>query len=240
MILMSDRCAEEGQDAVALAPVHGTLVAVDCLNHAVEHRSEELLCSLGVAVKKDLHRVLDIGEQNGDLFALALDAGPCAQDLIGQVLRGIAPGRDKAGIVPNRLYGMATFGTELGGCWHRASTALASSRQRSSTLIAELCVNSVLVRAAWTFHCEPSRAEYAISVALRTIGNKPNVPVRDHHGLTHRGNSLSDHLVGDLVLDVGALRPIAGISGTTQKHCYRLPRVIAFIVPGPNPCEVRA
>src|SRR5215216_2469693 len=162
MILMGDRRAEEGQDAVAHDPVNGTLVAVNCLNHAVEHRIEELLCSFRVAVRKDLHRVLDIGEQYGDLFALTLDGGPCAQDLIGQVLRSVTPGRDKAAIVPKRLYRMATFGTELGGCWQRASTAAASSRQRSCTLIAELRVNSVLVFAAWTFHSEqvPSRTGY--------------------------------------------------------------------------------
>jgi len=101
MILASDRRAEEGQDAVAHDPVHGTLVAVNRFNHAVEHRIEELLCGLRVAVRKDLHRVFDISEQDSDLFALALDGGPCAQDLVGQVLGSETTGRDKAAIVAN-------------------------------------------------------------------------------------------------------------------------------------------
>src|SRR6185369_17312839 len=135
MILASDRRAKEGQDAVAHDPVHGTLVAVNRFNHAVEHRIEELLCGLRVAVRKDLHRVFDISEQDSDLFALALDGGPCAQDLVGQVLGSETTGRDKAAIVANGLCRMTTFGTELGACWQHVSTVAASSRQRSCTLI---------------------------------------------------------------------------------------------------------
>ena len=51
MILVGDRRAEERHDAVAHNPVHGPLVAVDCLDHAFEHRVEELLRILGVAVR---------------------------------------------------------------------------------------------------------------------------------------------------------------------------------------------
>ena len=81
MILVSDRRAEEGHNPVAHDPVHGALVAVDCLDHAFEHRVEDLLRGLGVAVSKELHRTLDIGEQNGDLFALALGAARAARIL---------------------------------------------------------------------------------------------------------------------------------------------------------------
>ena len=73
MILMGDRRAEERHDPVAHNPVHGALVAVDRLDHAFEHRVEELLRILGVAVSKQLHRTLDVGEQHGDLLALTLE-----------------------------------------------------------------------------------------------------------------------------------------------------------------------
>jgi hypothetical protein len=53
MILDSKRCAKEGHNPVVHNPVHGALVAVHGLDHAVEHRvKEELLRSLGVAVGK--------------------------------------------------------------------------------------------------------------------------------------------------------------------------------------------
>jgi len=55
MILMGDRGAEEGHNSVAHNPVHGAFVVVDRLNHAFEHRVEELLRGLGVALSKQLH-----------------------------------------------------------------------------------------------------------------------------------------------------------------------------------------
>ncbi len=55
MILVGDRRAEEGHNPIAHNPVHGALVAVNCLNHTLEDRVEELLRVLGVAVSKQLH-----------------------------------------------------------------------------------------------------------------------------------------------------------------------------------------
>ena len=73
MILVGDRGAEQGHDSIAHNPVHGALVAVDRLNHAFEHGVEELLRVLRVAISKQLHRTLDVGEQHGDLLPLALE-----------------------------------------------------------------------------------------------------------------------------------------------------------------------
>ena len=88
MILVGERCTEEGHDPVAHNPVHGALVAVNGLNHAFEHRVEELLCVLWIAVGKQLHRTLDISEQNGDLLPLTLEgclggAGSCSARCFG-------------------------------------------------------------------------------------------------------------------------------------------------------------
>ena len=54
MILVGERRPEQGHNAVAHNPVYGALVTVDCLNHAFEHRVEELLCGLGVAVEQSI------------------------------------------------------------------------------------------------------------------------------------------------------------------------------------------
>jgi hypothetical protein len=45
---------------------------VDGLHHAFEHGIEKLARLLGIAVGEQLHRALEVGEQNGDLLALAL------------------------------------------------------------------------------------------------------------------------------------------------------------------------
>src|SRR6516165_4850883 len=85
---------------------------------------------------------------------VALDADPSARDLAGQVLRRVTPRRGEAGLVHNRLYGIAALGAELRRCWHRASTPGASSRQLGCTLVAELRLDSVFVAAPWTLHWE--------------------------------------------------------------------------------------
>ena len=73
MILVGDWRAEQRHNPVAHNPVHGPLVTLDRLDHAFEHRIEELLRILGVAVSDQIHRALDIGEQHGDQLALTLD-----------------------------------------------------------------------------------------------------------------------------------------------------------------------
>jgi hypothetical protein len=101
MILVGNRRAEEGHNPIAHNPIHGALVAMDCLNHAFEHRVEELLRVLRVAVSKQLHRALDIREQHGDLLPLTLEGCPGGENLIGKMLGCVILGRGKAGIVRN-------------------------------------------------------------------------------------------------------------------------------------------
>jgi len=85
MILMGNRRTEEGHNPIAHNSVHGALVAVDRLNHALEYRVEELLRVLGVAVSKQLHRALNIREQHGDLLPFTLEGCPGGEDLIGKM-----------------------------------------------------------------------------------------------------------------------------------------------------------
>ena len=92
MILVGDRRAEEGHDAVAHDPVDRPFVVVNGLDHPFEHGLEQLLRSLGVAVRKDLHRTLDIREQHGDLLAFTLEAYPGGEDLVGKVQGRVSVG----------------------------------------------------------------------------------------------------------------------------------------------------
>ena len=55
MVLVGERGAEEGHDAVAHGLVDGALVTVDGLHHALEHRIEELTRLLRVAICEQLH-----------------------------------------------------------------------------------------------------------------------------------------------------------------------------------------
>ena len=90
MVLVGERRAEQRHDAVAHDLVHGALVAVHRLHHALEHRIEERARLLGVAVGEQLHRALEVGEEHRDLLALALQRAPRGEDLLGEVLRRVA------------------------------------------------------------------------------------------------------------------------------------------------------
>jgi hypothetical protein len=70
VVLMGERRTKESHDAVAHHLVDGALVAMNCVHHQLQHRIKELSRLFGVAVGKQLHRALQIGEQDCHLFAL--------------------------------------------------------------------------------------------------------------------------------------------------------------------------
>ena len=87
VVLMRDRRAEQRHDAVAKDPVDGTLVTVDAVHHHAERRIQNAPGVLRVGVLDQRERALDVGEQHGDLLALALERCARAQDTLGQVPR---------------------------------------------------------------------------------------------------------------------------------------------------------
>jgi hypothetical protein len=89
VILVGERGTEERHDPVAHHLIDRALVAVDRLHHSLEHRIEELARLLGVAVGEQLHGALEVGEEDRDLLALALQGGLRGQDLLGEVLGGV-------------------------------------------------------------------------------------------------------------------------------------------------------
>jgi hypothetical protein len=97
MVLERERRAEERHDPVAEHLVHGALVGVNRFHHDLEHRIQELSRLLGIAIHQELHRALDVGEDDGDLLALALHRAPEGEDAIGQVTRRVAAARAEAG-----------------------------------------------------------------------------------------------------------------------------------------------
>ena len=91
MVLVSHGRAKEGHDPVAHHLVDGALVAVDGLHHVLDHRIKELPGLLGIAVGQQLHRALQVGEQDCHLLAFALERRFGGEDLLGEVLRSVRP-----------------------------------------------------------------------------------------------------------------------------------------------------
>ena len=56
MVLMSQRRAEQGHDAVAQHLIHRALVVMDRVHHVLDHRVEEPPGLLGILVGQELER----------------------------------------------------------------------------------------------------------------------------------------------------------------------------------------
>ena len=73
MVLVSEGRAEESHDAVAQDLVHGTLVAMDRFHHLLEHAVQDVTGVFGITIGQQFHGALEVGEEHGDLLALALE-----------------------------------------------------------------------------------------------------------------------------------------------------------------------
>jgi hypothetical protein len=90
VVFVSQRGAEERHDAVAHDLVHGTLVAVHRLHHALDHGIEEFTCFLGIAVGQQLHGALQVGEEHRHLLAFPFEGGFGVQNFLSEVSGGVA------------------------------------------------------------------------------------------------------------------------------------------------------
>ena len=154
--------------------------------------SRELLRVLGIAVSKQLHRSLDVGEQHRDLLALALKGRPCGEDLVGQVLGRVTLRRGKAGIVRNscRDGHIREQNFAVGDAWLPQLAQFA--HERSRTLLAELRRNSVLVLALRAFHGNPRRKHRpgcAVTLAPLVDGNNLHTTLGQGNQANLRGPS---------------------------------------------------
>ena len=158
VVLVGERSAEERHDPVAHHLVHGALVAVDGLHHALEHGIEELARLLGIAVGEQLHRALEVGEEDGDLLALALQRRLGREDLLGEVFWRV---RLRAHLLRRRAISLAepraAFATELLAGRTGRTAARTGETQAGSALAAELLGGRVLVTTLRTLHALTSR-----------------------------------------------------------------------------------
>src|SRR5215831_4030812 len=102
---------------------------------------------------------------------------------------------------------MATLGAELGCERYLASTVVTGSGQRSSTLLAELCLSTVLVLALLAFHCRPrrkKRARCTATVTSRMVDASPVTLPPGRFRLATRpnltGSSLTPKTIGIVVV----------------------------------------
>jgi hypothetical protein len=81
VILVRERRAKQRHDPIAHHLVDRALVAVDGLHHPLENGVEDLARLLGITIGEQFHRALEVGEEHGDLLALALQGALRGEDL---------------------------------------------------------------------------------------------------------------------------------------------------------------
>ena len=151
MVLVSERRAEERHDAITHHLVHRALVAVHRFHHPLEHRVQEFAGVLGIAFGQELHRALEVGEQDGHLLSFTLEGGLRADDLLGEVFRGVRGRRGEPGLT-SRGDRPATLGAELGGRRDLGPAAGAPDGERAPAFLAELRVGRTVVLTSGALH----------------------------------------------------------------------------------------
>ncbi len=157
VVLVGERRAEQRHDPIAHHLVDGAFVAVDGFHHPLEHGIEQLARFLGVAISEQLHRALQVGEEHGDLLALALEGGLGGEDLLGEVPGGIAlrnaeSGRGRLGCRTTLGQPVAALLAELHAQLIRRPATRARLLQARTAFLAKDSITGVLVPAPWTGH----------------------------------------------------------------------------------------
>ena len=154
MVFMGERRAEESHDSVAHDLVDGALVAVHGFHHPLQHGIEEPAGLLGIPIGEQLHRALEVGEHDGHGFSLAFLHGLGAEDLLGEVLRGVGRRRPKPrsrsgpGLDPRR----STASAELHAPLIHEAAGRTREGEREPAVAAKAPTLAILSLTAWTLH----------------------------------------------------------------------------------------
>jgi hypothetical protein len=166
VILVGHGCPEQRHNPVAHHLVDGAFVVMDGLHHPLQDRVEDLARLLGITVGEEFHRALQVGEENGDLFALSLQRRFGRQDLLGEVLGRVAVRRSRRRPRTDGN-GMSADVAELGRGREGRPAIRAGPGQRSRAFLAEPRRLQVVVLAPGTLHAALRRPG---PVMVRTVG----------------------------------------------------------------------
>ena len=89
MVFQRERGAKESHDAVAGHLVHRPFKAVNGIHHLEKDGVEKRVRFLRVPARDEFHRSLEIGKQDGDQLALALEGCAAGEDALGEMRRCI-------------------------------------------------------------------------------------------------------------------------------------------------------
>jgi hypothetical protein len=158
VVFVGDGGTEQGHNAIAEDLVDGALEAVHGVHHVVDGGVEELLGGFGIEAADEFGRVLEIGKQHRDLFALPGEDRTGRQDLVSKMGGRIGLGGRHA-----RLWGVgcggqgrATATAELFPRLIRESTRRTGQGQRHPALGTKPASGAILGLAMGALHARAS------------------------------------------------------------------------------------
>jgi hypothetical protein len=89
VVLVGDRSAKQGHNAIAQHLIDGALKAVHCCHHVLEGGIEELLGGFWVEATDELGGVFDIGKEHRYLFAFTSKSNTRGKDFVSEMCRRI-------------------------------------------------------------------------------------------------------------------------------------------------------
>ena len=153
MVFVGDRRTEQRHDPVAGELVDEPFEAPHAFGEDLEEALHDRRELLGVELLGQLHRSFDVGEENGDLLALAFDRTARGQDLFRKMLRRVGPWLTDArrlGAGADRPpAGVAELGRRSQS---RPAAGAAAFAERGSARFTELRALAICVVAAGTLH----------------------------------------------------------------------------------------
>jgi hypothetical protein len=160
VVLVGERGAEEGHDAVTHDLVDGAFVMVDGLHHAFQDGVEQMARLLGIAVGEQLHGALEVGEEDGHLLALAFQRAAGGQNSGREVLRRVRLRRGARGRRRGGAQGLTTFTAEAATLGIARPTGGARDREAGAAVAAEPCRGGIRVLAARAHGLSGARSRY--------------------------------------------------------------------------------
>ena len=158
VVFVGNGGTEQGHNAIAEHLVDGALEAVYGVHHVVDGGIEELLGGFRVEAPDEFRRVLEIGKQHRDLFALPGEGRTGRQDLVGEMGGRIGLGGRHAQLWGGGCgaQGRATATAELFPRLIRKSTRRTGQGQRRPALGTEPASGAILGVAMGALHTRAS------------------------------------------------------------------------------------
>src|SRR5262249_23646688 len=157
VVLVRQRRSEESHDAVTQYLVDGSFIAMHGIHHEMQHRIDDLLRLFGIAVFDQLHRVPDVGKENGDLFPFSFQGRPRSQYLLSEMSGNVAvwrgyPGNfgccDSRGLI----YGLAANSAKRGFATARRATVRTDRFEPRPAVFAKGRISQILALTFRTNH----------------------------------------------------------------------------------------